>query len=155
MLTIAEDDPRRLDGIVDWATKLALLERYRERDGLDWDHPRLALVDLQFHDLRPERGILARLDAAGRIRRLVSSEDIESARRQPPTQTRAWFRGRMLQRFRSSVVAVGWDAMIIDAGRRSFVRVPMADPRRGSRAHVEELFATATSVDDLLTKLAA
>ena len=59
----------------------------------------------------------------------------------------------MLQRFRAQVVAVGWDAMILDAGRRSYVRVPMADPRRGTRAHVEALFEAADTVDELLTHL--
>ncbi len=155
VLTIAEHDPRGLDGIVDWATKLALLERYRDRDGLDWDHPRLALVDLQFHDLRPERGLFLRLESTGRVRRLVDDAAIDAARDQPPPDTRAWFRGRLLQRFRAQVIAVGWDAVIIDGGGRSYVRVPMADPRRGTRDHVEALFADARTVSDLLSSLAA
>ncbi|MBY5161660.1 depupylase/deamidase Dop [Salsipaludibacter albus] len=153
VLTIAEDEPRDLDGIVDWATKLALLERYRERDGLDWDHPRLALIDLQFHDLRPDKGLFHRLEAAGRVRRLVDDDTVARARIQPPADTRAWFRGRMLQRFRDEVVAVGWDAMIVDAGRRSYTRIPMIDPRRGTRAHVEDLFARAADLRELLDLL--
>lgn len=153
VLTIADEDPRGLDGIVDWATKLALLERYRDRDGLDWDHPRLALVDLQFHDLRPERGLFTRLEASGRVRQLIDEDAVQAARRTPPEDTRAWFRGRMLQEYRAHVVAVGWDAMILDAGRRSYVRIPMADPRRGTRDRVEQLFADSDSIDDLVTRL--
>ncbi|MTV27983.1 hypothetical protein FTX61_21630, partial [Nitriliruptoraceae bacterium ZYF776] len=52
VLTTAEDDPRRLAGQVDWATKLELLEAYRERDGLDWTSNRLKAIDLQYHDVR-------------------------------------------------------------------------------------------------------
>ncbi len=154
VLTIAEDEPRELDGIVDWATKLALVERYRDRDGLDWDHPRLALVDLQFHDLRPDKGLFLRLEASGRIRTLVEDRAIAAARTTPPADTRAWFRGRMLQRFRAEVVAVGWDAMIVDAGGRTYTRIPMVDPRRGTRGRVEDLLAEVDSLAELLDRLA-
>ncbi len=48
-----ETDPMSLARQVDWVAKLQLLEAYRDRHGLGWDDPRLAAVDLQYHDLRP------------------------------------------------------------------------------------------------------
>ncbi len=59
--------------------KLELLEGYRTRDGLGWGHPRLQLVDLQYSDVRPERGLYNRLAARGRIARLVSEEEVVRA----------------------------------------------------------------------------
>ena len=57
-------------GQLDWVAKLQLLEAYRERHGCDWDDDRLAAVDLQYHDLRPERSLFARLG----MERLVDDE---------------------------------------------------------------------------------
>lgn len=153
VLTIAEDDPRRLDGIVDWATKLAVLERYRERDDLDWNHPRLAMVDLQYHDLRPDKGLHLRMEQRGRIRRLVTDQQVAAAMVTPPDDTRAWFRGRMLARFRDDVIAVGWDAMIVDDGGPTYQRIPMMDPLRGTRERVDRLLDEADSLADVVTAL--
>ena len=72
VLTALERDPRTLDGQLDWVTKLDLLDAYRDRDGLDWDDPKLALLDLQYHDVRPERSLYERLVRAGKVERLVT-----------------------------------------------------------------------------------
>jgi Pup amidohydrolase len=69
VLTTAEDDPRAARRRVDWATKLELLEGYRDRHGLDWDHDRLKMVDLQYHDVRRDKGLYQRLAPAGRVER--------------------------------------------------------------------------------------
>ena len=61
------EDPMQLSGELDWVAKLELLEGYRSRDGLDWAHPRLQLVDLQYSDVRPDRGLYNRLVARGRM----------------------------------------------------------------------------------------
>ena len=55
MLTGLETDPDELDGQLDWVAKRRLLDGYRERHGLTWDDARLAAMDLQYHDLRPEQ----------------------------------------------------------------------------------------------------
>jgi proteasome accessory factor A len=138
---------------LDWAAKLTILEAYRERDGLEWSDPKLALLGLQYHDVDPERGLYHRLVARGRMRTLFTPEEIENAASHPPESTRAWFRGECLRRYPDQVVAANWDSLIFDVGRSSLVRVPMMEPLRGSRALVEELLATspdaATLVDNL------
>src|SRR5260370_396043 len=78
---------------VDWVAKLEVLEGYRARDGLSWTHPRLQLVDLQYSDIRPERGVYNRLAANGRMLRLVDEQDVARAIEYPPEDTRAYFRG--------------------------------------------------------------
>lgn len=153
VLAGVEDDPMTLDGIVDWVTKYRLLERYRERDGMDWDDHKLKLIDLQYHDVRRERGLFHRLDAAGRIERRVTDAEVEHAVDQPPSDTRAYFRGRCLQRFRDQVAAAGWDAIIFDVGAESLQRVPMMEPGKGDKASVGALIDAAESAADLLRAL--
>ena len=75
----------------------------RDREGLDWDHPRLQLMDLQWADVRPERGLYHRLVAAGAVECLLDPADVEAAVSEPPTDTRAYFRGQCLARFGDQV----------------------------------------------------
>jgi Pup amidohydrolase len=153
VLTTAEADPRSLAGQVDWATKLDLLEGYRDRHGLDWGHDRLKMVDLQYHDVRRDKGLYQRLAARGRVERLVAESEIARAVEHPPEDTRAWFRGECLRRFRDQVVAAGWDALIFDTGADALQRVPMMEPGRGTRAHVGELLEQVGSAQELLGHL--
>ena len=78
---------------VDWVAKLAVLEGYRGRDSLGWGDPRLKAVDLQWSDVRAERGLAHRLAATGRLEMLVEEDAVRAAVTQAPTDTRAWFRG--------------------------------------------------------------
>ena len=68
VLEALEVDPLSLDGVVDWVTKYRILQRYVERDGLDWNSDKLKLIDLQYHDVNPERGLYHRLVARGALR---------------------------------------------------------------------------------------
>ncbi len=147
-------DPMECAGELDWVAKLQLLERYRDRDGLAWDDAKLALIDLQYADLRPEKGLYHRLAAAGRIERLLGDEVIERAMHDPPEDTRAYFRGRCLEKFAENVAAASWDAVIFDLpGRDSLQRVPTLDPLRGSRAHVGALLDRSASAEALVDEL--
>ncbi len=153
ILATAEEDPRGLGGVVDWATKLDLLDQYRERDGLDWDDSKLAMIDLQYHDVRQDKGLYNRLAARGRVERLVDEAEVQSAMTTPPEDTRAWFRGRCLERFRDQIVAAGWDALIFDVGRDALQRIPMMEPGRGTRAHVGALLDEVADARELLDRL--
>ncbi len=155
VLATAEEDPRLLAGQVDWATKLELLEGYRARHGLEWTSDRLKMVDLQYHDVRRDKGLYHRLAARGRIERLVGDDEVAAAVRTPPEDTRAWFRGECIRRFRSQVVAAGWDALILDPGQDSLQRVPMMEPGRGTRVQVGALLDEVEDVAGLLARLRA
>jgi proteasome accessory factor PafA2 len=144
-----EQDPDQVAGQVDWAAKLRLLEAYRERHGLGWDDRRLAAVDLQYHDLRTDRSLFARLDTE----RLVEPAAVEAAVTEPPASTRAYFRGRCLARWASAVASANWDSMVFDLGADPLRRVPMMDPLRGTAQHVEELLASCASPAELVARL--
>lgn len=72
-----------LSGELDWIAKRELLEGYRRRDGLDWDAARLHLVDLQYADVRPEKGLYNRLAARGKMKRLLEEPAVERAEGKP------------------------------------------------------------------------
>src|SRR4051812_2983052 len=152
-LTALERDPMSLDGKLDWVTKLSLLEAYRDRDGLEWDDPKLALLDLQYSDVRQEKSLYERLVRAGKVERLVAEDDVERGMTEPPDRTRAYFRGQCLARWADSVVAANWDSLILDVGTDPLRRIPMMEPLKGSRAHVEALFEQCSTPGQLVEQL--
>jgi proteasome accessory factor A len=143
-------DPAKLADQLDWVAKLRLLEGYREREQLGWAAHKLQLVDLQYSDVRPEKGLYHRLVSRGAMQTLLDDDTTRTAMSQPPEDTRAYFRGRCLAQYASEVVAASWDSVIFDVGRESLVRVPMMEPERGTKAHVGELFDRCPSAKDLL-----
>ncbi len=155
LLDRLERDPMSCARELDWVAKLRLLQGFREREGLAWDHHRLQAIDLQYADVRPERGLYHRLVAKGAVDRLLTDEAIAEAVYSPPTDTRAYFRGQVLAKFGASITAASWDSVIFDVpGYPSLQRVPMLDPYRGTREHVGSLLEAATSAEDLVRTLA-
>lgn len=154
VLTDLETDPMRLDGQLDWVTKLALLDAYRTRDGLEWGDPKLALLDLQFHDGRPDRSLYEKLVRAGKIERLVDEAVVLEATTVPPATTRAYFRGECLARWPDAVVAANWDSIILDVGTDPLRRIPMMEPLRGTKAFVGPLLDECVTPAELVARLA-
>jgi proteasome accessory factor A len=154
VLTRLESDPMSLVGELDWVTKLELLQGYRDREGLGWDAAKLHLVDLQYSDVRPDKGLYNRLVARGRITRLLTEDEITAALTQPPEDTRAYFRGRCLAQFPTEVAAASWDSVIFDIGRDTLQRVPTLEPLRGTKAHVGALLDSCRTAQDLVDGLA-
>jgi proteasome accessory factor PafA2 len=149
VLTGLETDPSTLSGQVDWIAKHRVLDGYRERHDLRWDDARLAAMDLQYHDLRPEKSLAARVG----LERIASDEEMAHAVSEPPPDTRAFFRGRCLQRWPESIVAANWDSLVFDVGGDPLRRVPMMEPLRGTEAHVGSLIDGCETAADLLEKL--
>ena len=154
-LAALETDPMQLDGQLDWVTKHSLLRAYRERDGLDWNDAKLQLLDLQYHDVRPHRSLYEKLVRAGKVERLVTEEEVTAAITTPPAGTRAYFRGTCLARWPDAVVAANWDSIILDVGSDPLRRIPMMEPARGSKEHVEGLFAACATPAELVARLAS
>ncbi|HEX6330132.1 MAG TPA: depupylase/deamidase Dop [Actinomycetota bacterium] len=153
VLTGLEDDPMQLHRELDWVAKLRLLEGYRERDGLDWSDPKLRLVDLQYHDVRRDKGLYHRLAASEKVETLVSEAEIVRAVMEPPEDTRAYFRGRCIGKYPDAIAAASWDSMIFDTGQDALQRVPMREPLRGTREHVEGLLERSPDPQTLVRLL--
>jgi proteasome accessory factor A len=154
VLSRLESDPMSLARELDWVAKLAVMQGYRDRDGLDWDSPRLHLVDLQYSDVRPDKGLAQRMQARGTLLRITTDAEVDSAVHTPPTDTRAWFRGECMRRYSDHVAAASWDSVIFDIpGQDALQRVPTLEPLRGTRAHVGDLLDRSPTARDLLAAL--
>ncbi|MFV0462897.1 MAG: Pup--protein ligase [Nostocoides sp.] len=106
--TLAAIESDQLDPIateIDWVIKKRLIEAYADRQQLDLDHPRLAQLDLAYHDINPARGLFYLLQGRGRTARCATGEQIEEATTVPPQTTRAKLRGD----FVSAAQAAGRD----------------------------------------------
>ncbi len=151
VLTRLERDPMECRRELDWVAKLGLLTSYRDRDGIDWDHPKLHLVDLQYADIRPEKGLYHQLVRRGSIDRLLTDAEVDHGVAHPPTDTRAYFRGRCLQQYADQVAAASWDSVIFDLpGRESLQRVPTMEPLRGTEQHVAGLLDRCRTAEELV-----
>ncbi|VEI12378.1 depupylase/deamidase Dop [Trueperella bialowiezensis] len=141
-------------GRVEWVAKYQMLDSLRQRTGGSWDNDRLRAFDLQWHDLRPDRSIVNKLDEAGRVERLFHPEQVDWAVRHAPQSTRAYLRGGLIRRFAGNVMAAGWDGITLDVpGYESLVRIPLAHPQRANQELVGEILENAESVEDFLVHL--
>ena len=151
VLVRLERDPMECSRELDWVAKLALLEGFRSRDHLEWGSARLELIDLQYSDVRPEKGLYHRLVQRGLMERVVTDAEVLRAVTTPPEDTRAYFRGRCLAQYPDDVAAASWDSVIFDLpGRDSLQRVPTLEPLRGTREHVGALLDRCATAEDLV-----
>jgi Pup amidohydrolase len=148
-----DDDPGSLSAQLDWVAKLRLLEGFRERDGLPWSDPKLRAIDLQYHDVRRDRGLYHRLERSGKVERLTTDDEVQRAVMEPPDDTRAYFRGRCIAKFPDAIAAASWDSLILDTGRDALQRIPMREPLRGTRAHVQEVLDLCDDAAALVDRL--
>src|SRR5699024_4028259 len=106
-------------------------------DALPICHARLALIDFQYHDIDPDRGLHNRLVSKGAMRRLTTDEQIEHAVVTPPESTRAWARGRFIAEIGDRVVAAGWDHVVVTDSRGRTRHVDLTDPFPGNKPYCE------------------
>jgi proteasome accessory factor A len=153
VLADLERDSLRCADRLDWVAKRRLVEAYIERDGLRWNDPKLAALDLQYHDVDPATGLYHRLAGRGAIRRLFTDDEVEMAEANPPTRTRAYFRGRCVSMFPASLVAANWDSLVFDTGESHLKRIPMMEPLRGDEARVGPLLDRVNDAVELIAAL--
>ena len=155
VLNKLERDPRLLVRELDWVAKRHLIESYMDRKGCGWDDSRTKLMDLQYHDVRPERGLFYTLERGGHIERIVEDVEIRQAEFTPPPGTRAYFRGRCAAKFASALYGASWTSVLLDVGNTTIKKIPLMDPHRGTKTLTGGLLDAVETVDALLEKLRA
>ncbi len=151
VLTGLESDPLSQAHIVDWVAKKRLVDGLRERHHLPARDSRLRAVDLQYHDIRPSKSLSARVG----LETLFAPEAVDLAATEPPRETRAYFRGKCLQRFPAAIAAANWDSVVFDLGTDPLRRVPMLEPLKGTAEMVDTLLEGCNSPAELLARLGA
>jgi len=149
MLDGVRDDPESVADRIDWVAKLRVIRGFQERHSLSPGDARLSAIDLQYHDLRPERSLAQRVG----LRAMHGDDAVREAVHNPPDSTRAYFRGRCVARYPGEIVAANWDSVVFDLGEGPLQRVPMLDPLRGTRLLTEELLETSATAQALLQAL--
>jgi proteasome accessory factor A len=141
-LTGIEKDPFSLDRECDWVIKHNLVEAYRARHDLPLAHPRVALLDLQYHDVNRSRGLFYRMQGRGMVDRVTTDRDINHAVEHPPQTTRARLRGEFIRKAkeRKRDYTVDWVHLKLnDQAQRT---VLCKDPFKARDERVEKLIAS-------------
>ena len=155
LLEVLERDPMGAADQVDWIAKYKLISGFTQRHQLSLADPRVAMMDLQWADLRTDKGLYYRLAARGAIQTLFSQEEINQAVATPPQDTRAYLRGMALQRYAPYVVAANWDALSFAVpGARKISRFHMSEPLHGTRQSVGDLFDAELEISEFIDELA-
>lgn len=129
--------------------KKRLIDGFADRHGLGTSDPRLKAIDLQYSDMRPDKGLASK---AGLVR-IVDEETVRLAIENPPESTRAYFRGQCLKKWPESIAAANWDSMVFDIGDEPLKRVEMNEPLKGTKELVGNIIDDAQSPRDLLRML--
>jgi proteasome accessory factor A len=137
-----ESDPFTLDREVDWVIKHRLIEAYRERHDLPLSHPRVALVDLQYHDISRDRGLFHRMQARGLVERTCTDEEIEKAIDEPPQTTRARLRGEFIRKAKEKRRDYTVDWVHLKLNDQAQRTVLCKDPFKAHDDRVERLIAS-------------
>ncbi|MGH8900865.1 MAG: Pup--protein ligase [Egibacteraceae bacterium] len=142
VLCTLADDPLKLSRECDWAAKYHLIDDYRARRDLPLSHPRIAMLDLQYHDVNTERGLYYLLQRRGRTDRIATDAEIDTARSTPPQTTRARLRGEFIRQAkrRRRDFTVDWVHLKLnDQAQRT---VLCKDPFRYEDERVDKLIAS-------------
>ena len=132
---------------------MALMLGYIRRDNSMWSDPRLALLDLQYSDIDPRRGVAAKLEQKGSLVRLFTDAQVEQAVNNPPGDTRAFFRGECIRRYPDNVAAASWDSVVFDTGADTLLRVPTLEPLKGTKDSIQSVLDASPTAQELLDSL--
>ncbi|MBI5088134.1 MAG: proteasome accessory factor PafA2 [Actinobacteria bacterium] len=149
VLTGLEHDPGSVADVVDWVAKQRVIDGFAQRHSLRPTDARLKALDLQYHDMRPDKCLATRVG----LQTLAAPASVQRAMTEPPASTRAYFRGRCLAKWPADIVAANWDSLVFDIGRDPLRRVPMMEPLRGTADHVASLIDQSDTAADLLVRL--
>jgi proteasome accessory factor A len=141
VLTKLEEDPMQLHHEIDWVIKLHLLQAYGERTNLppEASGDRMLMLDLQYHDIRHEKGLYFLLERKGQVVRLATEEQIEKAMVDPPQNTRAKMRGELIKLAKMKRIPYDLDWNYIRIGYLLNLWVKCNDPFQEENEKVTQL----------------
>jgi proteasome accessory factor A len=142
VLAALRNDLESLVGTVDWVTKKSVLDSYRLRDDLGWQDSKLKAIDLQYSDIRTEKGLAYLMQRNSKTPDFFAEPEIAHAVDNPPTDTRAYVRGKAVRNYGNSVVGASWESLIFQISPdEPLKRVGLPDARGYGAIETQELFA--------------
>ncbi len=116
-----ERDPMLCRDRLDWVAKKWLLDQFVAAEDLQWHDPWLQSLDLEYHNVRREEGLYAELIRQNNMQRFVTDDEIRHAIHQPPRDTRAYFRGKCIEKFAKEMTSVQWDEIAFGDNNHEYV----------------------------------
>jgi proteasome accessory factor A len=138
---LVDGDPDRLVDQVDWVAKRRLIEGYRARHNLPLSHPKVALMDLAYHDVNRNRGLYYLLERRGRVQRVVADKQVQKAMRDPPQSTRARLRGEFIRQAKAKRRDYTVDWVHLKLNDQAQRTVLCKDPFKAVDERVDQLIA--------------
>ncbi len=138
---LEKGDLTPLETKIDWVAKMRLIERYRAKHGLSLTHPRVALMDLVYHEVNRDRGLYYLLERRGQMDRVVADREIQRAMREPPQTTRARLRGEFIRQAKAKRRDYTVDWVHLKLNDQAQRTVLCKDPFRAHDERVEQLIA--------------
>ena len=142
VLDCLDTDPDKLDREVDWVIKRRLIQSYVDTRNTTWNDPRVFMLDLQYHDIRMNRGLYYLLEKNGHVERVLEDEEVIKAKTEPPPDTRARMRGEFIKLARQNSIQYDLDWSNIRLGNLLNVRVICHNPFETDIEKVAELVRT-------------
>ena len=154
VLDALESDTQSLIGTVDWVTKKSVLDSYRLRDDLGWQDSKLKAIDLQYCDIRVDKGLSYLLQRNSNSSEMFDEQEVELAIANPPVDTRAYVRGKAVQNYGANVVGASWESLIFQISPdQPLKRIGLPDARGYRSNETEHLFAQQCEPAEFVTKL--
>lgn len=139
------EEPMQLNRRIDWVIKKWLMLNRMEKKRIGWENPVLREIDIRYHDIRKDKGIFYILQNEGLIDRIIEDDRINSFVSQPPVNTRAYFRGKCIEKFSPQLASIDWEFLEFSSGKK----ISLPDPGGMTKNLVDELFEKSGNIDEL------
>ena len=139
---------------IDWIAKLALISRYQEKENLDLNDDLIQSLDFKYSEITSDDGIAQVLRRKNFLRRYLEASEVDKAISEPPTDTRAWFRGKAISKFSKLIAAASWDSLILDIDKNQpLFRISTTDPLKGTKSLTGEIISQSDTALDLVNSI--
>ena len=139
---------------VDWIAKLALINRYQEKQNLTLNDDLIQSLDFKYSEITSDDGIAQVLRRKNFLKQYLEASEVDKAISEPPTDTRAWFRGKAISKFSKSIAAASWDSLILDIdNNQPLFRISTTDPLKGTKSLTGEIISQSDTALDLVNSI--
>lgn len=139
---------------VDWIAKLALINRYKEKQNLTLNDDLIQSLDFKYSEITSDDGIAQVLRRKNFLKQYLEASEVDKAISEPPTGTRAWFRGQAISKFSKSIAAASWDSLILDIDKNQpLFRISTTDPLKGTKSLTGEIISQSDTALDLVNSI--
>ncbi|ABY23767.1 putative proteasome component superfamily [Renibacterium salmoninarum ATCC 33209] len=145
---IEQQDFSSIETEIDWAIKKKLLDAYQAKNSLTLNSPRLAQIDLAYHDIATDRGLYYLLQKRGAVARVNEDGQAMAAIEAPPATTRAALRGKFVKAAQSAGRDYTVDWVHLKLNDQAHQTVLCKDPFRNTDERVDALIASLGTESD-------